>query len=334
MVRPSEDELIARWCAPLASTGIGHRDFGDDCCSVDAPENCRLLVNVDTIVEGIHYFPEDPWDLVARKAIRTNVSDLVSKGAEQFAYMCSLCLPRDWTEESMDLLAAGLSADNLEFGLSLLGGDITMASGNGLVVSITMFGSVPISATVPSRNRAKPNDLIYVSGVIGDSAIGLHLRRHFPLSNKLDSTTTKYFLERYLLPRPRTRLSPIVLKYANASMDISDGFLVDLTRLCRSSNLGAQLEKPVPVSKEAEIALNACPELKRDIVAGGDDYEILLTVSEDKAEDLEREARSVEVSVTRVGRIVEWSGSERLLDLCGEYDLSSRSQSGMGFQHF
>jgi len=309
-----EDQLIKRWLLPLASA-CSSSGLTDDCCRLVCPEKYDLLVNVDALSEGIHFFAGDPWDLVARKALRVNISDLIAKGAKPFGYMFSLSLPTDWTEEAMDSLTMGLAIDQSEFGLILLGGD-TITSVSGLTLAVTMFGLVPSFRVIPSRGNAKSGDIIYVSGTIGDAAIGLNLRKkqlHLD-SNKLSDESIEYFLNRYLLPQPRVTLASVLLEYASAAMDVSDGFLVDMSRLCSASNLSAKVNVDVlPLSWHANMALELYPELIKNILTGGDDYELLFTVPKVRSAAFEEAAILLKESVTKVGEMLDKGTSPVLL---------------------
>lgn len=303
MPRPSEDDLIARWLKPLA-TDPAALGLTDDCARLAAPAGEDLILKVDAVAEGIHFFPDDPWDAVARKALRVNLSDLAAKGARPLGYLLALGLPAEWTESQMDALAAGLADDQREFGLSLLGGD-TIRAPAGLILSVTVLGAVP-AGQGPSRAAAQAGDLLYISGTVGDAALGLRLRREAGLAARLglDSAAAAHLLDRYLLPRPRLALGPAVRAHANGAMDVSDGLLIDLSRLCRAAGLAARLDTAaVPLSPAAARAVESDSELLEIVLTGGDDYEILATIPEASAAAFERDARAAGIPVARIGTL-------------------------------
>ena len=171
MTRSGEFDWIATYLAPLAAKN----SFGlrDDAALLDVPDGQSLIVTQDAIAEGIHFLPNDPLDLVARKALRVNISDIVAKGARPLAYSMALGVPDAWQDSDMRLFAEGLAADQAAYGLGLTGGD-TFRSPERLSVSVTMFTLIGEKA-YRSRLGAKPGDLIFVTGTIGNAAFGLQV---------------------------------------------------------------------------------------------------------------------------------------------------------------
>lgn len=301
--RPSEDDLVARFFRPLA-TAAGAFGLVDDCAALVPPPGHELVLKTDAVAAGIHFFADDPWDLVARKALRVNVSDLAAKGAVPLGWMLTLALPADWREADLAALARGFAEDQETFGLSLLGGD-TIRSPDGLLLSITVMGTAPLGAMV-RRAAARPGDRLYVSGSLGDAALGL-LARTDPARAAawgLDDAARAHLARRYLLPEPRLPLAPVLRAHARAAMDLSDGLGLDLTRMCRASGVGASVDlAALPLSAAARVVLAAEPGLVERVVSGGDDYEILAAVPPEAAADFEAAARAAGVSVAAIGRI-------------------------------
>lgn len=327
--RPGEDDLIARWFRPLA-TDPGAHGLVDDCATLAPPPGCDLVLKTDAVAAGIHFFPDDPWDLVARKALRVNLSDLAAKGARPLGHLLSLALPADWREADLAAFAAGLADDQARYGLSLLGGD-TIRSPAGLVVSITVFGAVPTGGMV-RRAAARPGDLLYVSGTLGDAALGLALRRDPAASGwPLDADGRHHLARRYLLPEPRLALAPAVLAHARAAMDVSDGLDVDLVRMMRPAGLDAVIDRDrLPLSAAATAVLAADPARLDAILGGGDDYEILAAVAPENAAAFEAAARTAAVRLTRIGRCEGGEGRMFLVMPDGIRCL----RTGGGFRHF
>lgn len=327
--RPSEDELVARFFRPLA-TGEGALALLDDCAVLTPPPGHDLVLKTDAVAAGVHFFAEDPWDLVARKALRVNLSDLAAKGARPLGWMLSLALPVDWREADLADLARGFAEDQAAFGIALLGGD-TIRSPDGLVLSITVLGTVP-SGRMVRRAAARPGDVLHVSGTLGDAALGLVARADPDRAAHwcLGPDEAEHLARRYLLPEPRLPLAPAVLAHAGAAMDLSDGLGLDLARMCRASGVGAHVEvERLPLSPAARAALAREPALLERILGGGDDYEILTAVPPDAAAAFAAAAADAGVAVTAIGRIEAGSG----LHLVAENGATMLPLPG-GFRHF
>jgi thiamine-monophosphate kinase len=307
--RYSEDELIARVFAPIAGkAGLGLLDDA----ALLPPSADDLVVTTDALVAGVHFFADDDPGVIAKKALRVNLSDLAAKGAAPIGFLLALALPRDWTNEWLTAFAAGLADDACKFAAPLLGGD-TVATPGPLTISITALGGAPQGRFV-ARSTARPGDLIYVSGTIGDAALGLALRRDASLAERLSPASRDYLLDRYLLPQPRVALASVLRRYASAAMDISDGLAGDLAKLARTSKASAIVELPrVPLSAAAREAIALDPALAEVAVTGGDDYEILCCVRGEAA-NFERSARDSGVTVMKIGEIVEGTGAPICLD--------------------
>jgi thiamine-monophosphate kinase len=304
-----EDRLIARYFKPLARTP-GAYGLTDDVAAFSPPRGHDLVLTTDAIVSGVHYFPDDPADTVARKALRVNLSDLAAKGATPAGFLLTLALPKAVGERWLKLFARGLSADAKRFGCPLLGGD-TVRTPGPITISITAFGTVPSKGMV-RRAGAKSGDVVFVSGTIGDAALGLKLRNDPDAARcwKLDRRMRDHLADRYLLPRPRNALAGALRKYASASMDVSDGLAGDLAKLCRVSGVGAEVDVVrIPLSSAARAAVASDPTLITTALSGGDDYEILATVPQGKAGKFRAAARAARVPVTEIGRIHRGRGA-------------------------
>ena len=313
--RPDEFGLIARYLAPLA-TDPGALGLRDDAALLTPPAGFELVVTTDLLAAGVHFFADDPPDAIAAKALRVNLSDLAAKGAEPMAYFLSLALPRDWGEAWMEGFASGLKADQEQYGVALLGGDTSRAAG-GLTLSVTAIGRVPKGEMV-KRGGARPGDAVYVTGTIGDAALGLQFRLG-SLDADLTAGHLDMLLDRYLFPQPRTALSELLRTYASSAMDVSDGLLGDFGHICRVSGLAGVIQADlVPLSGAARAVLDDDASVFQTIVNGGDDYEVLATVSADKAAAFERGAAGVGLEVARIGRMSERPGPAVLVDASGE----------------
>jgi len=308
----SEDDLIARFFAPLAAPeGLGLKD--DVALLAGGPGD--LVLTTDALIAGVHFFPDDPPDAIARKALRVNLSDLAAKGADPVGFLLALALPGDWTENWLRAFAAGLADDATAYHCPLFGGDTDRTPGL-LSVTITAIGR--IEGPMPRRGGARPGDLLYVSGAIGDAALGLALRRGSPALESLDAASRRFLLDRYLLPQPRCALAPAMRQFAHGGMDVSDGFVGDLTKMLRVSGVSAQVDlRLLPISDAARVALSLDDALLETVATGGDDYEILAAIGAPSATAFERAAGAAGIKVSRVGEAIEGHGPPKFLGLDG-----------------
>ena len=333
MSRLTEQDLIARYFAPLA--GPGGRGLRDDAALLAVPPGTELVLTADALVAGVHFFSQDPPDKIAAKALGVNLSDLAAKAADPLGFLLTLALPRDWRPEWLEVFARGLGDMALQCHCPLLGGD-TVATPGPLTLSITALGAVA-AGQMKRRTTAAPGDALYVSGTIGDAALGLCLRQvelgqaPAPVwAQSLSPEQREMLIDRYLLPRPRLALIP-ALREASAAMDISDGFVGDLRALARESRLHAQVDlRRIPLSAASRIALDADPALFDRILCGGDDYEILCAVPSDAAAPFEALAEVAGVPVAAVGRAVSLASAESLIGLDGQSQMFERDR----YSHF
>jgi thiamine-monophosphate kinase len=286
---PAEFSLIARHFRPLA--GPGALDLRDDAALLTPPPGRQLVLTADAMVAGVHFLPDDPPDLIGRKLLRVNLSDLAAKGAVPLGYLMTVSTPKHTPEAWFAAFAAGLALDQTIYGVTLLGGDTTSTPGP-ISLSLTIIGHVAPGTGV-HRFGAQAGDELWVTGTIGDGALGLAAAQ-----GKL-ADPTGFLLDRYRLPQPRIGLA--LAGIASAGMDISDGLVQDLGHICRASALGADLRAAdVPLSDAARAA---GPAWLETCLTGGDDYELLLAVPPARAEALRQAARHAGIPVTRVGHL-------------------------------
>jgi thiamine-monophosphate kinase len=305
----NEDRLIARHFKPLATTP-GAFGLTDDAAAFRPPPGHELVVTVDAIVGGVHFYPNDPPDAVARKALRVNLSDLAAKGATPAGFLLTLALPKGVSGRWLETFAWALGSDARRYGCPLFGGDTVYTPGP-LMASVMAFGVVPSRGMV-RRAGARVGDHIFVSGTIGDAALGLMLRGAPKRAArwKLSAAQRRYLTDRYHVPQPRNALALAVRKYASAAMDVSDGLAGDLAKLCRVSGVAAAVEAArVPFSGAARAVLKSDAALVSKMLSGGDDYEIVCTVRPAKLKAFQSAARAAGVPVTDIGRIVRGSGT-------------------------
>ena len=325
-----EERLIARYFMPLAKHP-GALGLTDDAAAITPPAGCDLVLKTDGIVGGVHFFPDDPPDMVAKKALRVNLSDLAAKGATPLGFLLTLALPEEVGDAWLAPFARGLGADVQAFGCPLLGGD-TDRTGGPITISIAVIGAVPQGRMV-RRAGAQAGDRVVVTGTIGDAALGLRLRRDTSAAQRWGLTPEQHnHLEaRYLVPEPRTAIAEILRAHASAAMDVSDGLAGDLGKLCRASSVAAEIAVArVPLSDGARAALAEEPALIETILTGGDDYEVVACVPAGKVETLRGQASAAGVAVTEIGAVTAGQGTARFLDRDGQ-PLVFRRPS---FSHF
>jgi thiamine-monophosphate kinase len=305
----AEDRLIATYFRPIA-THPGAFGLADDAAAIALPPGCDLVLTTDGVISGVHFFPDDPADAVARKALRINLSDLAAKGATPLGFLLSIGLPAGLPADWLKSFARGLGEDAEHYGCPLLGGDTDRSPG-AITVYIAALGSVPHGGMV-RRKGARAGDVVVATGTTGDAALGLVLRQDAAAATRwrLDAPMRDHLLSRYLLPQPRTAIALSLRRHASAAMDVSDGLVGDLAKLCRASDVGAEVKiADVPLSPAARQALAAEPALIESILTGGDDFEVIATVAPDRLEALRREAATARVTMTRIGTVAAGQGA-------------------------
>jgi thiamine-monophosphate kinase len=287
MVLPAEFSLIGRHFRPLA--GPGALDLRDDAALLTPPPGRELVLTADAMVEGVHFLADDPPELVGRKLLRVNLSDLAAKGAVPLGYLMTVSTPKATPDAWFAGFASGLAQDQVRYGVTLLGGDTTSTPGP-ISLSLTIIGHVA-PGTAVLRSGARNGDGIWVTGSIGDGALGLAAAR-----GRL-ADPDGFLLGRYRLPQPRVGLA--LAGIASAGMDVSDGLVQDLGHLCRASCVAAEIAAGlVPLS---DAARSAGPDWLETCLTGGDDYELLLAVPPDRSDALLEAASRAGFAVTRIG---------------------------------
>lgn len=310
----AEERLIARYFRPLAIEP-GALGLGDDAATLTPPPGCDLVLTTDGVIAGVHFFPDDPPETIGRKALRMNLSDLAAKGAKPVGFLLSIALPSGIEEKWLAGFASGLGEDTKLYQCALFGGDTDRTPGP-ISVSIAAFGTVPQGRMV-RRSTAKPGDCVVVTGMIGDAALGVRLRRDRALAERLrlPEAARAHLEHRYLLPEPRNVLAEAVLEHATAAMDVSDGLAGDLAKLCRASSVAADIDVTrVPLSDAARAVLAADPALLETVLTGGDDYEILLTLPPERLASFCLAAERAGIGASEIGRVTAGQGARFLHD--------------------
>ncbi len=293
------------------ATHPGARGLIDDAAVLEIGGE-TLVLSHDMIVEGVHFLPADAPADVAWKLVAVNLSDLAAKGARPLGVLLGFTLGEAAWDRAF---AHGLGRALAAFGLPLLGGDTVSSPVRAL--GLTAIGRA--TGPVPSRSGAKPGDLLWVSGTIGDAGAGLRvLKGGLPPSGAL--------VERYRNPRPRLdageRLAPLV----TAMMDVSDGLLLDASRMASASACAVEIELgSIPLS---DAYLAACGEARLEAATAGDDYELLFAAAPDAAPAVLALAGEIGLSFSRIGRFAAGAGLI-LTDGGAPVPLPA----GLGFEH-
>lgn len=319
---------IGRFFKPLAAGFPGARGLADDAAVFGVPAGMELVVTTDAMVAGIHFFPDDAPGDIAAKLLRVNLSDLAAMGAVPHAYTLVTALPKALGESWLVGFADALGEDQRRFGIALAGGDSVSTSGP-ITLSVTAFGLVPQGRALP-RNGGRPGDALFVTGCIGDAALGLQLA--FGRLAVKDETVRAVLLGRLRRPDPRTTLGPRLPGLATACLDVSDGLVADLGHLCEESGCAAVLDSGrVPLSAAARSVVDGDAARLAQALTGGDDYELLFSAPESARPALSELAAVTGVPVTEIGHLTEGpAGAVTVRDSQGRpMDLPVR-----GWDHF
>ncbi len=292
--------------------------IGDDCAIIHPQSGKDLLLSVDTLIEGVHFPIGTSAEYVGWRSLAVNLSDLAAMGAKPAWFTLALTLPNN-NEAWIKAFSIGLFnlADQHE--IKLIGGDTTKGT---LSITIQVHGYVPTGESL-RRDKAVPDDYIYVTGFLGDAGSGL---RHITKNNELN---TDYLVARFQQPQPRLSFGQAIRAYANSAIDISDGLLADLSHILEKSKVGACINiDDIPCSPQL-IAIEGKNEALNLALTAGDDYELCFTASSDNHEQIMRCATQHQLLVTRIGTIT----SECLLKL-NDANGNPVVVSSHGYQHF
>ena len=324
---PGEFEIIEGIFAPLAAGAPGAYGLKDDAALFQPSNGCETVLTVDAMIAGVHFLAADPPESIAKKLLRVNLSDLAAKGAVPRGYLLVAAWPPDADEAWIRRFAEGLASDQAVFGISLWGGD-TVKTPGPMTLSLTAIGEVP-EGEVIRRGGAKRGDDIYVTGTLGDAALGLKLLQGG--LEGLDDEHAAFLAGRYREPLPRLAFGAKLPGIAHAALDVSDGLMADLGHLCSASGAGARIEfERLPRSAAGRAALALRPELGDLVAGGGDDYEILFTAAPGSAGRIAAVAAESGVQATRIGSIGPAGEGIRAVDAAGrEIPLKQ-----LGYRHF
>ena len=315
-----EFDIIKKYFSNLVKSNKSSLDLNDD---VFFDKKKSLVISIDTYNEGVHFFDFKYPELVIKKILRSSISDLICKGVlPKYYFISGSGNKKTFTHKNLSKISNSLKQEQNKYGIFLCGGDTTFS--NKLSFSIT---SVGYSKNIIYRNKAKLNDDIYVTGNLGDSFIGLKiLQKKIQMNRKLQN----YFVKKYFKPEIQIKLTKELIKFANSSIDLSDGLIDDLAKMINRQKLSYQLwEEKIPLSKHLLNYLKKNNLKKSNFISNGDDYQILFTACSDKSRIIQSTSKKLGIKITKIGKIILNNKKSSIINKKGKYLLIKNS----GYKH-
>ena len=315
-----EFDIIKKYFSNLVKSNKSSLDLNDD---VFFDKKKSLVISIDTYNEGVHFFDFKYPELVIKKILRSSISDLICKGVlPKYYFISGSGNKKTFTHKNLSKISNSLKQEQNKYGIFLCGGDTTFS--NKLSFSIT---SVGYSKNIIYRNKAKLNDDIYVTGNLGDSFIGLKiLQKKIKMNRKLQN----YFVKNYFKPEIQIKLTKELIKFANSSIDLSDGLIDDLAKMINKQKLSYQLwEEKIPLSKHLLNYLKKNNLKKSNFISNGDDYQILFTAGSDKSRIIQSTTKKLGIKITKIGKIILNNKKSSIISKKGKYLLIKNS----GYKH-
>ncbi|MDA9062656.1 thiamine-phosphate kinase [Candidatus Pelagibacter sp.] len=300
-----EFELIKNYFQKLSKKSSSALNLNDD---VFFDKKNRLVVSVDTYTEGNHFIDFKKPELVIKKIIRSSISDLICKGVQpKYYFISGSGNKKSFSKSNLSKITKSLNQEQNKYKIILSGGDTVFS--NMLSFTITSIG---YANNIIYRNKAKIDDDIYVSGNLGDSYLGLLVLKN---KLKLNLRLKKYFINQYFMPNIQLKLATQINKFANTSIDISDGLLSDLDKMINNQKLSYKIFlKEIPISNNLKNILNLKKLSKINYVSNGDDYQILFTASKNKTRIIKKIASNCGVKLTKIGSIQSYVEKSSIID--------------------
>ena len=309
----------------MAGDGAPAYALSNDAAIFSPDPKKDLVFTKDALIAGVHFFENDPPDLIAQKALRVNLSDLASMGADPQGFLLALALPKNMQDKDAWVkdFAIGLRNDQTRYKCKLWGGD-TVSTDGPIVISITAIGQVNKGVN-PSRSGAKHGDDIYVSGTLGNAAAGLLV-----IKDELDQERYSDLVNSYHLPEPRLKLGQELVGFTTSLMDVSDGLIGDLSHICRNSKVGAEINlSKIPKSLALGNLLETKNVYGHVVWGGGDDYELLFTAHKNDADNIRNLSDRLGLKLTKIGKVTQGDRVILLDDEANEVETDLK-----GFRHF
>jgi len=300
-----EFELIKNYFQKLSKKSPSALNLNDD---VFFDKKNRLVVSVDTYTEGNHFIDFKKPELVIKKIIRSSISDLICKGVKpKYYFISGSGNKKSFSKLNLSKISKSLNQEQNKYKIFLSGGDTVFS--NKLSFTITTIG---FANNITYRNKAKINDDIYVSGNLGDSYLGLLVLKN---KIKLNSRLKKYFTNQYFMPKIQLKLIDQINKFANTSIDVSDGLLTDLDKMINNQKLSYKLFlQNIPISINLKKILDLKKLSKINYISNGDDYQVLFTASKNKMRIIKKIASNCRVKLTKIGSIQSHVEKSSIID--------------------
>ena len=304
-----EFQIINKYFSKLSKNNRGSLELNDD---VFFDKSKKLVVSVDTYIEGIHFINFKKPDLIIKKIIRSSISDIICKGVKpKYYFISGSGNNKSFSPTNLRKISRSLKQEQKKYGIFLCGGDTVFS--NKLSFTITSIG---FSNKILFRNKAKLNDDIYVTGNLGESFIGLKILKKKIIVNK---TLKKYFENKYYLPNLHLRFISKLLSFANTSIDISDGLIADLEKLINKQRLSYKINlNDIPVSNNVKKLITDKKLNKVSLISEGDDYQILFTAKASKARIISKTAKSIGIKISKIGKICSNLQKSQVIDQKGK----------------
>ncbi len=315
-----EFTLIEKYFKKLTYNNPSALNLNDD---VFFDKKNNVVISTDTYLEGVHFLNFSNPDLVIKKIIRSSISDLYCKGVTpKFIFICASGNNISFSNKNLDIIAKSLREEQKKYGIKLSGGDTTKSK-----KTIFTIMSLGYSKKIVQRNKCKHGDDIYVTGNVGDSYLGLQILKKKVLLNKNEYN---YFINKYYLPDLPIKISSNLLKFANSSIDISDGLFGDLSKLINKSKLFYKVDlNKVPISINLRKYLTKSKKKKINFISKGDDYQIIFTSPKSKRYYIQKFFKKMNQKVTLIGNLTKDAKNNEIVD----GDKRLKHANNEGYQH-
>jgi len=315
-----EFDLISKYFSKLSKNNKYSLELNDD---VFFDKKKSLVISIDTYNQGTHFLDFKNPELVIKKIIRSSISDLICKGVlPKYYFISGSGNKKTFTRNNLSKISNSLKQEQKKYGIFLCGGDTTFS--NQLSFSIT---SVGFSKNIVYRNKAKLHDDVYVTGNLGDSFVGLKILQN---KIKINKKLKNYFIKKYFEPEIQIKLTKELLKFANSSIDISDGLVDDLEKMLNKQKLSYEIwEEQIPISKNLQNYLKKKDLKKTNFISNGDDYQVLFTASVNKSRIIKSLSKKLGIKISRIGKITLNNKKSSFVSQKGKYLLVKNS----GYKH-
>ena len=304
----NEFKIINNYLKKLAIHNNSSLNLNDD---VFFDRSKKIVVSVDTYIEGSHFVDFKKPELVMKKIIRSSISDLICKGVlPRYYFIAGAGNRKSFSQSNLKKILRSLRQEQKKYNISLGGGDTVFSKINSFTVV-----SLGFSDKIVKRNNAKINDDIYITGDLGDSYLGLKYLQKKKFNRNIHE---RYFKNKFYLPKINLKFSKYLSKLANTSIDISDGLLIDLNKMINTQKISSEIYyDKIPISSKLKIFLKKNSLKKSKFIFNGDDYQILFTARPSKARIIKNIAKSLDVKISKIGKICSASTKPEILDQKG-----------------